>query len=101
MTTLLAEFHDPEKKLRITQLDLDQSESQVDRLTQLPLELQEVVNTHQDAQDFEDLETASCSVSIHVPGGQSVSQSFASHHRRASRDIFATQNMNSSPGHVD
>ena len=92
VTTPLAEFNDLKKNLRITQLDLDQSESQIDRLTQLPLELQEVVNTHQDVQDFEDLETASSSVSIHVPGGQSDSPSFSSQHRRPSRNIFATQN---------
>ena len=48
---------DLEKKPRISQSHWDQSESQVDQLTHQIKELQEVVNTMQDAQDFHDLET--------------------------------------------
>ena len=92
VTTPLPEPEDPEKKLRITQLELDRSESQIDWLTQLPLELQEVVNKHQDAQDFEDLETASRWTVCFSEFFQSASP--------LSRNIFATQKMNSSLGYV-
>ena len=42
VTTALAESEDPENELRITQLSLDRSESQVDRLTQQLQEVQEL-----------------------------------------------------------
>ena len=81
---------DLKKKLRTSQSDLDRSESQVDWLTQQMKKLQEVVNTLQAAQYFEDLETASASFSIHVPGEQFVFPRFFSK-PRPSRDIFVTE----------
>ena len=63
---------DFDKKLRIPQSHLDQSEYQVDQLTQMIKELWEVVNTFEEAQDFKHVETANSSVSISVPWKQSV-----------------------------
>ena len=53
------------------------------------MELQEVVNTWQEAQDCKDRDTASSSVSIHTAGEQSFfSEFFAVKPRRQSRDKF-------------
>ena len=73
----------------------------LERVTHQIKELQEVVNTVQDAQVFyKDLETASSSVSIHGPGQQSMFPCFSSKPRRKGRDISVTRNLNSSLGHV-
>ena len=58
------------------------------------MELQEVVDTLQEAQDYKDLETTSSAVSIHFPGQQSVFSNFCSMTRRPGRDIFAILNLN-------
>ena len=63
-------------KLHTSQSHLDKSEYQVDQLTPHIKELQEVVNTLHDAQDFQDLGAARCSVSIHIPSVQAVFQVF-------------------------
>ena len=69
---------DPENldNLRTSQSHLDKSEYQVDQLTPHIKELQEVVNTLHDAQDFQGLETASCSVPIQIPSVQAVFRVF-------------------------
>ena len=71
----VAESEDPETKLRITQLHLDCSESQV-RSVQEIQELQQVVNMFQVAQDFQDPGSVSYTHSGHVPGEPSVFPSF-------------------------
>ena len=63
-------------KLHTSQSHLDKSKYQVDQLTPHIKELQDVVITLHDAQDFQDLETASCSVSIHIPSVQAVFRIF-------------------------
>ena len=69
---------DPENldKLHTSQSHYEKSEYQVDQLTPHIKELQDVVNTVHDAQDFQDLDTASCSVSIHIPSVQAVFRVF-------------------------
>ena len=71
----VAESEDPETKLRITQLHLNCSESQVRSAHEIQ-ELQEVVNTLQIAQDFQDPGSVSYTHSGHVPGDPSVFPSF-------------------------
>ena len=72
----VAESEDPETKLRITQLHLDCSESQVRSMHEIQ-ELQEVVNTLQVAQDFQDPGSMSYTHSGHVPREPSVFPSFS------------------------
>ena len=60
----------------------------------------EVVNPLQEAQLFEDLETATYSVSMHVPGEPSVFLGLSAKHRRPSRDIYVTRSFTSLPGYA-
>ena len=91
-----------ENKLRISQSHLDQSEEQVDRLTQQTKELQEVIDTLQEAQDF----------TVRILRRRVVQSPFASEedtlfflsfcgkHRRPSRDLFVSLKLSNFPGHV-
>ena len=67
---------DPDRKLPMYQLHWDQSESQVDKVTQQIQAPQEVVNTRQDVQYFQDSDTARSSVPGHGPVETSVFRVF-------------------------
>ena len=67
----------PTDKLRTAQLNLDRSESQVDRLVRQIQVLHEIAHPLQDAKDFEGPDPDRSAVSDYVPGEQSVSPSFS------------------------
>ena len=69
----------------------DQSELQVDRGSRQPTSGSAI---------FEYLETATYSVSVHVPGEQSVFLCLFGEHRRPSRDIYVTRSFTKLPSHA-
>ena len=80
--------------------DLWEIQSTVNKLTRQIKELQEVINSLSESQDFKDLETASCSGSAHGPGKQSVFPSFSSFAGRDQCHHFNTRDLRSLSGDV-